>query len=53
MGGEGPKLIKSSLFIMVISRVRGFPTWQLHNWLTFKGYKLGAILLASNTFDWL
>lgn len=49
MGVEGLELVRPCLFIMV----KGFPTWRLHDWLIFKGYVPGSILLASNDFKWL
>ena len=35
------------------SRGRGFPTWQLHDWLTFEKLQLGTFLLASSDFSLL
>ena len=50
-GVEGPRLVQAlPIYLDCCSMVRGFPTWQLHDWLTFEKLQLGAFLLASNDF---
>jgi hypothetical protein len=50
---EGLQAGKAVHFSVVTSKEMDFPTCQLHDWVTFKGHKIGTILLASNDFNQL